>query len=57
MPRAIAVDWSGAVTGERAKLWIAEAIDGELQSLESGRTRDEVIAWVCERRAVLRGGL
>ena len=53
MPRAIAVDWSGAVTGERAKLWIAEAIDGELQSLESGRTRDEVIAWVCERRAAV----
>ena len=51
MPRAIAVDWSGAITGERAKLWIAEASDGELQTLESGRTRDEVIAWVCERRA------
>ena len=53
MPRAIAVDWSGAITGERAKLWIAEAVDGELQTLESGRTRDEVIAWVCERRAAV----
>ena len=50
MPRAIAVDWSGATTGERAKIWIAEAIDGELQTLESGRTRAEAIAWVCERR-------
>ena len=51
MPRAIAVDWSGATTGERAKIWIAEAVDGELQTLESGRTRAEAIAWVCERRA------
>lgn len=50
MPQAIAVDWSGAATGERAKIWIAEAIDGELQTLESGRTRTEAIAWVCERR-------
>jgi hypothetical protein len=53
MPRAIAVDWSGAVTGERAKLWIAEAVDGELQTLESGRTRGEAISWVCERRAAV----
>ena len=51
MPRAIAVDWSGAPTGERAKIWIAEAIDGELHTLESGRTRTEAIAWVRERRA------
>lgn len=51
MPRAIAVDWSGALTGERAKLWIAEAVDGELELLESGRTRAEVIDWVCTRRA------
>lgn len=50
MPRAIAVDWSGATTGERAKIWIAEAVDGELQTLESGRTRAEAIAWVSERR-------
>ena len=50
MPRAIAVDWSGALTGERRKLWIAEAVDGELQLLESGRSRAEVIAWVCARR-------
>ncbi|MGI9187337.1 MAG: hypothetical protein ACR2J9_07460 [Gaiellales bacterium] len=51
MPRAIAVDWSGATTGERAKIWIAEAVDGELQTLESGRTRSEAITWVGERRA------
>ena len=50
MPRAIAVEWSGAVTGERTKIWIAEAIDGELQTLESGRSRAEAIAWVCARR-------
>ena len=53
MPRAIAVDWSGATTGERAKIWIAEAVDGELETLESGRTRAEAIAWVCERRSAV----
>jgi len=51
MPRAIAVDWSGALTGERAKIWVAEAHAGRLLTLESGRTRAETIAWVCERRA------
>ncbi|MGI9117319.1 MAG: hypothetical protein ACR2JV_06760 [Gaiellales bacterium] len=53
MPRAIAVDWSGAITGERSRIWIAEAVDGALETLESGRTRAEAIAWVCARRAAV----
>ena len=51
--RAIAVDWSGAVTGERAKIQIAEAVDGELVTLAGGRTRAEAVAWVCDRRAAV----
>ena len=39
----VAVDWSGRATGERRHLWSAEAHDGELLGLVSGRTRDEVI--------------
>lgn len=49
--RAIAVDWSGATTGERGKIRIAEAVDGALMTLEGGRTRGEAIAWVAARRA------
>ena len=51
MARAIAVDWSGAADGGRSRIWIAEALDGALLSLEGGRTRAEAIARVCERRA------
>ena len=51
--RAIAVDWSGATTGERTKIRIAEAVDGRLVALEGGRTRAEAIAWVCDRRATV----
>jgi hypothetical protein len=47
-PRAIAVDWSGAVTGVRNKIWLAEA-DGEgLTRLESGRSRDELVDHLIE---------
>jgi hypothetical protein len=49
--RAIAVDWSGATTGERTKIRIAEAVDGVLVALEGGRTRAEAVDWVCTRRA------
>jgi hypothetical protein len=50
MQRVLAVDWSGAATKGRQKIWIAEALDGKLETLEGGRTRAETIAWVCERR-------
>ena len=42
--RAVAVDWSGAMANARSKIWLAEACDGHLVRLESGRNRDETIA-------------
>lgn len=38
----LAVDWSGRRTGERRYLWTAEAVDGVLVRLESGRSRAQV---------------
>ena len=46
--RAIAVDWSGAKTGAKSKIWLAEVCGGRLTRLESGRDRDEVIAYLIE---------
>lgn len=40
--RIIAIDWSGASSGARNKIWLAEARDGGLVRLEDGRTRDEI---------------
>jgi hypothetical protein len=42
--RTIVVDWSGRAKNESAYIWLAEALDGELVRLESGRTRATVIA-------------
>jgi diadenosine tetraphosphate (Ap4A) HIT family hydrolase len=42
--RFIAIDWSGAKSGERSKIWCAEVEGGRLLRLESGRSREEVIA-------------
>jgi len=39
----VAVDWSGALRGERRKIWLAEAREGRLVRLEDGRTREQVI--------------
>lgn len=41
--RAIAVDWSGRLTGADEFIWLAEVVEGHLVSLENGRTRAEVI--------------
>lgn len=41
-PRALAIDWSGAKSGARRKIWLAEARNGELLRLENGRNRGEV---------------
>lgn len=38
--RTIAVDWSGAVSGAESKIWLAEAADGQIVRLESGRGRE-----------------
>lgn len=48
MTRIIAFDWSGAKTGERSKIWLAEIRDGVMTRLESGRSRAEVIQHVIE---------
>lgn len=46
MPRVLAVDWSGDRRKARSKIWIAEAAEGRLVRLESGRTREEVADWL-----------
>ncbi len=50
MARVIAIDWSGAATGAKNKIWIAEALAGELLFLENGRSREQVVDWLVERR-------
>ena len=45
----LAIDWSGRVDGQRRHIWIGEAIDGELVTLEAGRTRDEVAQHLLHR--------
>jgi hypothetical protein len=40
--RVLAIDWSGAVAGGQQKIWVAEAVPGELRRLECGRHRDAV---------------
>ena len=46
--RVIAVDWSGAKSGARSKIWLAEVRDGRLMRLESGRDRQEVVTHLIE---------
>ena len=43
MSRVVAVDWSGAKTGARSRIWLAEVRDGRLSRLESGRDRAGLI--------------
>jgi hypothetical protein len=47
-PRAIAVDWSGAIAGVRRKIWLAEASNGVLTRLECGRNRAELVDHLIE---------
>jgi hypothetical protein len=44
----LAVDWTGALSGERTKLWLAQARHGKLERLECGRTRAELVAHLIE---------
>ena len=48
MKRVIAVDWSGARTGAKSRIWLAEVCGGRLTRLESGRDREELIAYLIE---------
>lgn len=41
-PRCFAIDWSGARTGEKRRIWCAEAVDGRVEALANGRTRREL---------------
>ena len=45
----LAVDWSGALSGERKKIWIAEASGGKLLRLEDGFSRVEICDYLAER--------
>lgn len=48
-PCCVAVDWSGAVHGERKKLWLAVARDRRVERLEGGtRSRAELVEHVIE---------
>ncbi len=40
--RVLAIDWSGAKTGARNKIWLCEVAGGEVLRLESGRSRAEI---------------
>lgn len=40
--RVLAIDWSGAKSGARRKIWLAEARSGRLVRLENGRSRREI---------------
>ena len=51
MKRVIAVDWSGARTGAKRKIWLAEVRDGRLQRLESGRSRRELVEHLIDEAA------
>ncbi len=48
MKRVIAVDWSGAQTGAKSKIWLAEVCSGRLTRLEAGRDREELIAYLID---------
>jgi hypothetical protein len=46
--RVVAIDWSGAASGARSKIWLAECRDGEVIRLECGRNRVEIAAHLME---------
>src|ERR1700733_7871028 len=53
LQRVVAVDWSGRVdvAGQRRHIWAGvwtASDDGGRFSLESGRTREELIGWLVE---------
>lgn len=46
--RTIAVDWSGMAVRADKKIWVAEAVQGELVFLENGRSREGVAQLLIE---------
>jgi hypothetical protein len=53
----VAVDWSGALHGAAARIWLAHVVDGELATLRNGRTRQQVTNDLVTLRAHSPGGL
>jgi hypothetical protein len=51
VPRILAVDWSGARTGERRAIWLAEAVAGVVVRLECGRSREELVSHLLDEAA------
>jgi hypothetical protein len=49
--RVVAVDWSGARTGARRAIWLAEGVDGVVTRVECGRSREEVVDHVLDLAA------
>jgi hypothetical protein len=49
--RILAVDWSGARSGEGRSIWLAEARSGELVRLEPGWTRRSVVDHLLDEAA------
>jgi len=53
----VAVDWSGAVAGSAAHIWLAHVVEGELVALSNGRNRKEVVDDLIALRSRTPGGL
>jgi Protein of unknown function (DUF429) len=49
--RTFAVDWSGALSGAKSKIWLAEASGGDLLRLECGRSRRGVADFLASEAA------
>jgi hypothetical protein len=50
-PRVVAIDWSGALTASRRKIWLAEVACGAIARLEDGRDRAEIEAHLLDLTA------
>jgi hypothetical protein len=48
MTDVVAVDWSGARTGEGKRMWLAHVRDGQMLELANGRTRRQVVDHLIE---------
>ena len=53
----VAVDWSGARKQSATHIWLAHVVEGELVELRNGRSRQEVVDELIDRRPHTAGGL
>jgi hypothetical protein len=53
----VAVDWSGAAQGASTHIWLAHVVEGELEALRNGRTRQEVTDDLVTLRSATPDGL